>query len=193
MRRSNAFVICRPMPTDRRCEIDRSIRVGSRNQKELNHVVTTRPVRFRRSDRNWGRRRISVGRPRDQTAGIHRHPGWRGAWWVRCGGVFHGRHTNTRAGGFVAPPRRLYLALSPTTTTAKAFQADPGRYAPKYGGYCAFAVAGGGTSGGSSKAWRIVDGRLYLNATTRVQPNWEKDIPGYVRKADANWPLVLRQ
>ena len=75
----------------------------------------------------------------------------------------------------------------------RAFRADPSRYAPQYGGYCAYAVAGGGTSGGSPKAWRIVDGRLYLNATPRVQLNWEKDIPGYIRKADANWPQVLRQ
>ena len=50
------------------------------------------------------------------------------------------------------------LGALPTTTTAKAFRADPGRYAPKFGGYCAYAVAGGGTSGGSPKAWRIVDG-----------------------------------
>jgi len=75
----------------------------------------------------------------------------------------------------------------------KTFRADPSRYAPQYGGYCAYAVAGGGTSGGSPKAWRIVDGRLYLNATSRVQLNWEKDIPGYIRKADANWPKVLSQ
>ncbi len=75
----------------------------------------------------------------------------------------------------------------------RTFRADPSRYAPRYGGYCAYAVAGGGTSGASPKAWRLVEGRLYLNATPRVQLNWEKDIPGYIRKADANWPKVLSQ
>lgn len=75
----------------------------------------------------------------------------------------------------------------------EAFRANPGRYAPQYGGYCAYAVAGGGTSGANPKVWRIVDGRLYLNATVRVQLKWEKDIPGYIKKANANWPKVLNQ
>ena len=42
----------------------------------------------------------------------------------------------------------------------RTFRADPSRYAPRYGGYCAYAVAGGGTSGASPKAWRLVEGRL---------------------------------
>jgi hypothetical protein len=74
----------------------------------------------------------------------------------------------------------------------RLFRADPNRYAPQYGGYCAYAVADGGTSGGNPKAWRIVNGRLYVNATPRVQLKWETDIPGYIKKADANWPQVLR-
>ncbi|MEO1445696.1 MAG: YHS domain-containing protein, partial [Cyanobacteria bacterium J06635_11] len=42
-------------------------------------------------------------------------------------------------------------------------------------------------------AWRIVDGRLYLNANKRVQGTWEKDIPGFIAQADSNWPVLAAQ
>lgn len=74
-----------------------------------------------------------------------------------------------------------------------AFKADPARYAPQYGGYCAYAVSGGGTSPGDPRHWRIVGDRLYLNASRRVHERWQTDIPGHIRKADANWPGVLAQ
>lgn len=69
-----------------------------------------------------------------------------------------------------------------------AFLADPGAYAPQYGGYCAWAVARGYTAAIDPQAWRIVDGRLYLNFSPRIQRRWEQDIPGNITRADANWP-----
>jgi hypothetical protein len=41
------------------------------------------------------------------------------------------------------------------------------------------------------EGWKIVDGKLYLNYSRKVQKKWEKDIPGYINKADENWPGVL--
>jgi YHS domain-containing protein len=73
-----------------------------------------------------------------------------------------------------------------------AFKAAPEKYAPQYGGYCAYAVAKGGTAKGDPNAWRIVDGKLYLNLSTNVQKLWEKDIPGYIKAAEKNWPNVLK-
>ena len=72
-----------------------------------------------------------------------------------------------------------------------SFEADPVKYAPRYGGYCAYAVANGYTAKAEPDAWTIHDGKLYLNFDKSVQALWEKDIPGYVTKADANWPGVL--
>ena len=72
------------------------------------------------------------------------------------------------------------------------FQADPEKYAPRYGGYCAYAVANGVTAPGDPQVWRIVDGRLYLNVNKSIQSEWEKDIPGYIHSADANWPKLLK-
>jgi YHS domain-containing protein len=72
-----------------------------------------------------------------------------------------------------------------------AFAADPEAYAPQYGGYCAWAVSEGYTASTVPEAWRIEDGKLYLNYSPRIQRRWERDIPGHVARADANWPTVL--
>ena len=72
------------------------------------------------------------------------------------------------------------------------FSADPQAFAPKYGGYCAWAVAQGYTASGDPKYWRIVKGKLYLNYDATIQAQWEKDIPGFIKKAEGNWPSVLK-
>ncbi|MGD9816144.1 MAG: YHS domain-containing (seleno)protein [Hyphomonadaceae bacterium] len=72
-----------------------------------------------------------------------------------------------------------------------AFRANPSRYLPQYGGYCAWAVAQGYTASGDPTNWRIVNGRLYLNYNDEIQRRWEQDIPGHIRRGDANWPSVL--
>jgi len=74
-----------------------------------------------------------------------------------------------------------------------AFEADPQAYAPQYGGYCAWAAAEGYRAPGDPDYWRIVDGKLYVNFDGSVQSRWEADIPGFIRKADANWPAILEK
>jgi YHS domain-containing protein len=78
-----------------------------------------------------------------------------------------------------------------TPENLEAFKADPARYAPRFGGYCAWAVSQGYTASADPQAWRIVDGKLYLNYSLDVQKTWEQDVPGNISKADANWPAVL--
>ncbi|MEZ4333591.1 MAG: YHS domain-containing (seleno)protein [Myxococcota bacterium] len=72
----------------------------------------------------------------------------------------------------------------------KAFERDPARYAPAYGGFCAYGVSVGKKFIGDPDVWKIVDGRLYLNLDTRVQESWAKDIPGHIRRADARWKQI---
>jgi YHS domain-containing protein len=74
-----------------------------------------------------------------------------------------------------------------------AFAADPATYAPQYGGFCAFGTAGGYKAAIDPSAFAVVDGKLYLNYNRDVQRKWSGDVPGYVRKADANWPAVRSQ
>lgn len=71
------------------------------------------------------------------------------------------------------------------------FAANPEDYAPQYGGFCAYAVSQGGTASIEPTAWKIVDGKLYLNYNDKIQKRWSKDIPGYIAQADENWPGVL--
>lgn len=71
------------------------------------------------------------------------------------------------------------------------FEADPARYAPRYGGYCAWAMAQGREASGDPRFWKIVGGKLYLNYDASVQKKWEADIPGFIAKADVEWPRML--
>jgi YHS domain-containing protein len=80
-----------------------------------------------------------------------------------------------------------------STANREAFVRAPARYAPEFGGYCAYAVSRGYTADGDPNAWRIVDGRLYLNYSKRVQRLWEEDIPGNIAKGRRNWPGVLEK
>jgi YHS domain-containing protein len=73
------------------------------------------------------------------------------------------------------------------------FAAEPERFAPQYGGYCAYGVALGSAPPIDPNAWSIVGGKLYLNFNLPTRAIWEKDVPSYVRKADANWPAVLQK
>ncbi len=73
------------------------------------------------------------------------------------------------------------------------FQADPVRYAPQYGGYCAYAVANGYTASTDPDAWSVIDGRLYLNYSLGVRDKWSRDIPGNIERANKNWPGVLNK
>lgn len=70
------------------------------------------------------------------------------------------------------------------------FAAEPEKFAPQYGGFCAYGLSQGYKVKIEPDAWRIVDGKLYLNYDQSVQQTWVKDIPGYVAKADANWPKL---
>ncbi|WP_020590826.1 YHS domain-containing (seleno)protein [Kiloniella laminariae] len=78
-----------------------------------------------------------------------------------------------------------------TEDNLSAFKSMPEKFAPQYGGYCAWAVAHGDTASTDPYAWRIVGDKLYLNYSQDIQKRWEKDIPGYIQSGDHNWPKVL--
>jgi YHS domain-containing protein len=70
------------------------------------------------------------------------------------------------------------------------FVADPVAYAPQYGGYCAFGTAMGRKFDGDPTAWKIVEDKLYLNLNKDIQARWIKDIPGFIKGAENNWPII---
>lgn len=69
-----------------------------------------------------------------------------------------------------------------------SFKADPEKYAPKYGGYCAYAVSRGYTASTDPAAWSVVDGSLYLNYSTGVRSRWTADQAANIAAGDKNWP-----
>ena len=74
-----------------------------------------------------------------------------------------------------------------------AFASQPEKYAPQYGGYCAWAVSHGYTAKGDPEAWKIVDGKLYVNYNKDVKARWEQDVPGFISKGNENWPRFLKE
>ena len=73
-----------------------------------------------------------------------------------------------------------------------AFASEPGKYAPQFGGYCAWAVGHNYTADADPEAWRIVDGKLYLNYNRSVQTKWEQDRAKWIEDGLRNWPALHR-
>jgi YHS domain-containing protein len=72
----------------------------------------------------------------------------------------------------------------------EAFEKDPQKYLPAYGGYCAYGVAIGKKFWGDPAVWEIVNGTLYLNLDKSIQEEWDKDKTGYITKANSNWGAI---
>ena len=81
--------------------------------------------------------------------------------------------------------------LFATQANLDAFLAEPTKYAPQYGGYCAWAIAHGKTAKGNPKNWAIVDGKLYLNINTKYQKIWEANQAAFITQANAEWPGII--
>ena len=73
------------------------------------------------------------------------------------------------------------------------FDADPAKYTPQFGGYCAYAVSRGDTASIDPEAFQIVDGRLLLQYSKSILATFNKDTSGNLSKADANWPKLLAE
>lgn len=71
-----------------------------------------------------------------------------------------------------------------------AFQANPEKYAPQYGGFCAFGVTKERKFDTDPTAWHISDGKLYLNLNKNVQKVWGKDVSGNIASANNIWPEI---
>jgi len=70
------------------------------------------------------------------------------------------------------------------------FIKQPEKYAPQFGGYCAWAVSNNYTADADPEAWRIIDGKLYVNYNKDVQKKWEQDVLKRIDAASQNWPKL---
>ena len=69
----------------------------------------------------------------------------------------------------------------------KKFMAVPEAYAPQFGGYCAYAVSEGYTADADPEAWKVVDGKLFLNYNKKVKELWEREQNQRIEKGIKNW------
>ena len=71
------------------------------------------------------------------------------------------------------------------------FMADPDRWAPQYGGYCAWGIAKDRVVGINPTIFRIFDDKLYLNLNMKVHKEWLGSHHGFIARADRKWPEIL--
>jgi YHS domain-containing protein len=83
--------------------------------------------------------------------------------------------------------------LFASAANQEKFAADPGKYSPQFGGFCALGTANGYKVKTEPDAFKVVDGKLYLNYNRKVLDIWTKDEPGYIARANQNWPEVAKQ
>jgi YHS domain-containing protein len=74
-----------------------------------------------------------------------------------------------------------------------AFDTNPAKYEPQFGGFCAWAVSRGYTAPVDPNAFQIVNGRLLLQYSLKVRKDFSADTEGNLKKADANWPSIIEK
>jgi YHS domain-containing protein len=80
--------------------------------------------------------------------------------------------------------------LFATAANRDKFKANPEKYVPQYGGYCAYGVAVGKKFDIDASSWRIVDGKLYFNLNPVILEKWTAEVNEYIRKSEENWPKI---
>ena len=80
--------------------------------------------------------------------------------------------------------------LFSNSANRELFKTSPEKYAPQYGGYCAFGTADGHKAPTQADTWTIVDDKLYFNYNLKVKDLWNKNMQAYIEKADKNWPTI---
>jgi len=81
--------------------------------------------------------------------------------------------------------------LFATAEHRELFAQDPRRYAPAYGGWCAYGMAEGyAAESDPLEGWAIHEGVLYLNWDAEVAADWRADRASLLSRSEANWPEV---
>ena len=74
-----------------------------------------------------------------------------------------------------------------------AFDANPSKYEPQFGGFCAYAASEGHTAKIEPDAFEVLNGRLLLQYDRDIRERFDKDSQGRIKKADANWPAIVEK
>ncbi len=80
-----------------------------------------------------------------------------------------------------------------TAANLELFKANPEKYAPQYGGYCAYGVTQGYLVKVEPEQFTVREGKLYLNYDAEVQAKWSQDPAGYIRQANEKFQSLLKK
>lgn len=101
------------------------------------------------------------------------------------------------AEGRAVPGNSEYVAeydggtyLFSTSANRDIFRANPEKYAPQYGGFCAYGVAVGKKFDIDAGSWRIVNEKLYFNLNPMILEKWSRDANAYILNSEENWPQI---
>ena len=94
---------------------------------------------------------------------------------------------------FISATHQGAVYFFATEEHKKLFTLNPGKYAPQYGGFCAFGVALDALFPVDISTWQIRDGKLYLNLNSEILRKFNADFDGNVAKADNNWPGLVQK
>jgi YHS domain-containing protein len=76
------------------------------------------------------------------------------------------------------------------------FAANPAKYEPQYGGWCAYAMGASGEKVEvDPETFKLVQGKLYLfyhSWINNTLTKWNRDEPSLKSKADANWKKFIQ-
>ena len=103
---------------------------------------------------------------------------------------YHSKSGPTTGNGHNVAVHNGVTYLFANKENLKAFEANPAKYLPAYGGYCAFGVSKGKKFYGDPTVWKVVDGTLYLNLDTKIQKLWVSDLSDNIEEGDKLWASI---
>lgn len=80
-----------------------------------------------------------------------------------------------------------------TDENKKAFEANPAKFLPQYGGYCAYGVSVSKKFVADPEQFDIVDGKLYLNLDAKIRSIWLQNVAGRIADANTNWKTIVNK
>jgi YHS domain-containing protein len=80
-----------------------------------------------------------------------------------------------------------------STEHKKAFESNPAKYEPQFGGFCGYAASINKLAPIQVEYFQVLHGRLVLQHNEKAWKLWHQDVEGNLKKADANWPALSQQ
>lgn len=95
-----------------------------------------------------------------------------------------------RGDGFILSKHNWLTYLFTSKDHKATFDKDPEKYAPQFGGWCAFGVSVGKKFHADPEAFVVHEGKLYVNVNKDILKKFKEDLAGNIKKAEASWSKI---